>query len=433
KFRCADRLREKSVHASLQAARFVFFCGVAGNADDDGAALAPFGGRDDGARGFQAAHARHLFVQEHDFEWFFGDGGKDFAPVEHGRDGMAATDEHLRQQFAVRGIVVGDKDAHGWAPQHQNRIVPVRAQQSLIAASFGPFDRAAAGGSAVEKRAKARVAGAADGQLHTAREYRDMRIFSEGLDFDDALEVHDVGAVDAEKARRIERRFEAGNRLLLQVFFAAPDERDIIVLRLGVVEFRHGDDEDAGAVTHRNAVEILRRWPSAGGKLQGGDRHGRRFAGEALLGALKRGMESLGADGFEQIINGVDLEGADRERVVGRDENYGAVRADQLENFEAIQLRHLNIEKQQVRLEFRGGFHGLEAVGALGHDFDLGMLGEKFAENLARQIFVVDDHGTNFLVRFHGHNTRSLFSTGKLMETRNVEPSMLVENFARLP
>jgi hypothetical protein len=46
-------------------------------------------------------------------------------------------------------------------------------------------------------------------------------IFAKWFDLDDALEVDDIRAVNAEKPRRIECGFEARNRLLLQVFLAA--------------------------------------------------------------------------------------------------------------------------------------------------------------------------------------------------------------------
>ena len=128
----------------------------------------------------------------------------------------------------------------------------------------------------------------------------------------------------------------------------------------------------------------------------------------------------------------MNLEGANGEGVVGGDENHGAVCADQLQDLEPVELGHLDIEEQQARLQFGGGFYGFETVGALGHDFDFRMLGEIFAQNLASEVLVVDDHSANFFARFGLHETRSLISTGRLMATRNVEPSIVVANFARL-
>jgi len=74
------------------------------------------------------------------------------------------------------------------------------------------------------------------------------------LDFDDALQVNDVGAMDAEKTRGIERGFKAGDSLLLQVLFAFGCKGDVIVLRFHVVEFCDRNDENAGAIAKADAL-----------------------------------------------------------------------------------------------------------------------------------------------------------------------------------
>ena len=45
-----------------------------------------------------------------------------------------------------------------------------------------------------------------------------MAVFAVGLDLGHSFQVDDVGAVDAHEARGIERGFQAGDRLLLQMF-----------------------------------------------------------------------------------------------------------------------------------------------------------------------------------------------------------------------
>src|ERR1700683_4419263 len=49
----------------------------------------------------------------------------------------------------------------------------------------------------VEESAEAGVAGAADGELGAVGEDGDVSVLCVGLDFDDALQVDDVGAMDA--------------------------------------------------------------------------------------------------------------------------------------------------------------------------------------------------------------------------------------------
>src|SRR5208282_561811 len=103
--------------------------------------------------------------------------------------------------------------------------------------------------------------------------------------------------------------------------------------------------------------------------------------------------------------------------------------SDQFENLETIELGHLDIEKQKIGFELRGAFHGLEAVRTFGDDFYFRMRGNEFAKHLTSQVFVVHDHGADFLARFRGHD-RSFDSAGRLMATRKHEPSMLVANVA---
>jgi len=50
----------------------------------------------------------------------------------------------------------------------------------------------------------------------------------ERLDLGDLLQVHNVGAMDAQKSRRVQRCYEAGNRLLLEMLlpFTAETRRN---------------------------------------------------------------------------------------------------------------------------------------------------------------------------------------------------------------
>ena len=114
----------------------------------------------------------------------------------------------------------------------------------------------------------------------------------------------------------------------------------------------------------------------------------------------------------------MDFEGADGVIVVGGDEDDGGAGADQLEDFEAVELGHLDIEKDEIGLQFGDGFDGFEAVGAFGGDFDFGMRGEKFAQDLAGELLVVDNHGAKFLVGRLRHWPRSGRSAGIVIATR---------------
>jgi len=87
----------------------------------------------------------------------------------------------------------------------------------------------------------------------------------------------------------------------------------------------------------------------------------------------------------------VDLEGADRVLVEGGDEDHRHVGPQELEDLETVELRHLHVEEEKVRLPLAGRPHRLEAVAALPHDLDTRRPREILAEDRSRRLFVVDD------------------------------------------
>src|SRR5207302_272210 len=65
------------------------------------------------------------------------------------------------------------------------------------------------------------------------------------------------------------------------------------------------------------------------------------------------------------------------------------------EHFEAVQLRHLDVQEQEIRIVVGHGFHGLESVRALGGDLELFIRFEKLAKDVAGRRLVVDDDRTD--------------------------------------
>ncbi len=87
----------------------------------------------------------------------------------------------------------------------------------------------------------------------------------------------------------------------------------------------------------------------------------------------------------------MDLEGADRVLVVGRHEDHRHVAANQLQHLEPVELRHLDVEKQQVGVQLGHDLHRLEAVGALRDDVDAGRRRQVLANHRAGERLVVHD------------------------------------------
>ena len=124
----------------------------------------------------------------------------------------------------------------------------------------------------------------------------------------------------------------------------------------------------ARAVLDDDALRAL-----AGRTRLGGDI--RRHAAFAQAGPrpLQCALEAFRAEGFEQVVHGMGVERTHRVLVVcGDEDDHRRLRwFDQFQHLEAIQLRHLDVEEEQVRVGFGDGLYRLEPVGAFGHDKNL--------------------------------------------------------------
>src|SRR6266404_2333484 len=141
----------------------------------------------------------------------------------------------------------------------------------------------------VQKSPQPRISTAANWKLLPTAQHDDILIFTIGLNFRVPLQVHDVRPVDAKKALRIKSTLQAGNSLLLQMFLSLGAQGDIIILRFRIVELRHRNDVDAGAILYHQTFQKLRRRPRTGSQLC---RSG-QLATQSLLRALQRGFKPL--------------------------------------------------------------------------------------------------------------------------------------------
>ncbi len=185
-------------------------------------------------------------------------------------------------------------------------------------------------------------------------------------------------------------------------FLPSETQSHIVVLGFRVIEFSHRNDEDAGPVANRNPVEILQRRAGGCGKVVRRNWHGRQLSRKPLVRALQCGVETVGADWFQEVVHSVNFERPNRESIVRGNEHHGPVRANQLQHFKTVELRHLDIEEQQIGFELCGKFDCLEAVRAFGDDFNVCMGGNVLAKNLPCEVFVVHNHRANFLAPFVG-------------------------------
>ena len=118
---------------------------------------------------------------------------------------------------------------------------------------------------------------------------------------------------------------------------------------------------------------------------------------------------------LEQVVDRVHLERPQRELVVRRDEDHRHVAAHQLEHLEAVELRHLHVEQQDVGARVAQRLDRLESVRALRQHDDVAHRLERLPQRQPRRLLVVDDHDVQH-VRWIAHAAAS--SIGIVTDTR---------------
>src|SRR5215469_760563 len=276
------------------------------------------------------------------------------------------------------------------------------------------------------------VTGATDRQPRAVIQDGDMAVLGIGFEFHNSLEVHKIRAMNAQEVLRIERAFQAGYGLLLQIFFPLAGQRDVVVLGFGIIQFADGNDLHARAIPHNDAFGVMSGLARRRGKIGG---RGKGLLSQALLGPIERGLKPLRRERLQQIIHGVDFEGPQRMLVVSgyKYHGHGVGVAEQFQHFKAVELRHLHVEEEQVGLQLRHHLHSVKAVATFADDLHLGMRLQHLAQNLPRQVLVLDNEGADLFLGFHGHAGAGIRSAGNSMATRNRSPSTQEAKVARSP
>ena len=219
-----------------------------------------------------------------------------------------------------------------------------------------------------------------------------------GVDLVDPFDVDECGAVDAEEAGRVEAALEFGDGLIDPVPAAGDDGVGELVLGDEVgdgVEVEEGDaladtgGDSAGIVGALGAKGLGERLKQAGeiGALLPigfGD-------GAEAAQLVQCACELCGLDGLDEVVDGVDLEGAERVLVVSGGEDDEGLMGEAGEEIEAGEAGHLNVEEEDVN-GFAGFVEELEGLGGIGGaagDGDAVKGGEHAREALDGEGFVV--------------------------------------------
>src|SRR5512146_398407 len=152
--------------------------------------------------------------------------------------------------------------------------------------------------------------------------------------------------MDAQETRGIERLLEARYGLLLQALLSFGGERDVIVLRLYVVQLGDRNDVYVAAVAEHDTIRMLTRRARCAGEF------GRNLLlrPHALASAGESSLETFRAEGLQQVIDRVDLEGSQSVLIVSSDEDDGELVPDKFQDLKTVKLRHLDVEEDKVGL-----------------------------------------------------------------------------------
>ncbi len=82
-------------------------------------------------------------------------------------------------------------------------------------------------------------------------------------------------------------------------------------------------------------------------------------------------LKALGGKRLKQIIDGVFLERFNCVLIVSGSENYSRLTLDKFEHFKSVNFRHLNIEKNDIRIQFVHRFDAFETVFAFGGNLNV--------------------------------------------------------------
>ena len=153
---------------------------------------------------------------------------------------------------------------------------------------------------------------------------------------------------------------------------------------------RHGDDSPP----HPN-VEASQRLVASSRRRESFGHRVRVPPPDLLTHPVQRLAEPFGAEGLQEIIEGLHFERRDSVLVESRREDHMRTMDDVPEHLEAIALGHLDVQKQQVRPEGVDGAHGRRPIARLAGNGDPRHMGQQVPQLLARQRLVVRDDGAD--------------------------------------
>ena len=149
-----------------------------------------------------------------------------------------------------------------------------------------------------------------------------------------------------------------------------PDvEPDVVAGRFNPVDLVHPQEEQPAAGLDDEAVGARLIPPEVLDERQQPPSEVAGFLAFDLPPRALQGVgEALAIERLEDVVERAHLEGLERVLIVGGHEDHErhALAADRLDDLEAVHVRHLDVEKHQLRRMILDGRHGLLAVASTG-------------------------------------------------------------------
>lgn len=180
----------------------------------------------------------------------------------------------------------------------------------------------------------------------------------------------------------------------------------VIALGRDPVDLINIKKSDTALIFKRNATERLSRCRRLQVFQEGGDlavQSASAVVFEAFAHPIYRFLETRRVDGFKQVIDCVYLKGLDRMFVKSRDENNVRMQVlfrQALNNRKPVADRHLNVEKDKIRIEPFDLRDGVTPIRGLADDLDVGRRPKLLPDAAARYRFVIDYQNPYFIRRF---------------------------------
>ncbi len=227
------------------------------------------------------------------------------------------------------------------------------------------------------------------------------------LQLNDAFNIHQRRPMHAHEPARVEPFRQIVQGGAVQQFFTPHVQSDIDARRLDPVDVDRTNEPRRSSRLHDQPIEPA----LCTGRCASHHLHYTlpEFADTALvetsLRARHGSLEALIAEGFQQVVECIRLEGPNRVLIVGCDKDgQRHLRcANRVDHTQSIELRHLHIQEHQVGPFLLNCLNGGFAIRGLCHSFHLRVLRQQIDKALACGSFVVRHQYLNRFRRARVH------------------------------